>query len=122
MTLFSKKNVVIMIAMFLCITALVATFVPAFSTSFDTLVDQTVDGVNNGANSVYKLINVGAPLALLIVLGIILFSHDSRKVGLLIGIAVTILVAWLISMAVHSGWIGDFLKSIADKYFNGSNG
>ena len=122
MTLFSKKNITILLAILVCAICLVITFVPSFSATFDTLVDKTVEAGEDVSGGLYKVINVVAPICLLIILMIILGSHDSRKIGYLVGAGVIILIAWVASMAVHSGWIGDFIKHIGETYFNGSKG
>ena len=122
MTLFSKKNITILLAILVCAICLVITFVPSFSATFDTLVDKTVEAGEDVSGGLYKVINVVAPICLLIILMIILASHDSRKIGYLVGAGVIILIAWVASMAVHSGWIGDFIKHIGETYFNGSKG
>ena len=122
MTLFSKKNITILLAILVCAICLVITFVPSFSATFDSLVDGAVEAGENVGGGAYKVINVFAPAALLIILIIILFSHDSKKVSYFVGAGIVIAVAWIASMAIHSGWIGDFLKSIGEKYFNVSKG
>ena len=93
-----------------------------FSTDFDSFTDAADEGLGNVSDAVYKIAMTAGPLALLICLLIILFSHDSRKVSLIIGICVTIVLAWIAIMIVHSGWLTEFLKGIATKYFPGSDG
>ncbi len=101
----------------LCIVSL---FEPAFSSDFDDLVKNAEEATSNVSDGLYKVAMTLGPLALIVCLVIILFSHDSRKVSMLIGICVTIIIAWLCIMVVHNGWLKDFLVNLTDKYFGGS--
>lgn len=113
----------VILAGIMCLAIIISLLpVGALSANIDSLIDNSTEVVTNVSDGIYKIAMVAGPLALGIILLIIMFSHDSRKVSMLIGIGITILIAWLAIIIVHNGYIKDFLENIGNNYFRGSGG
>ena len=113
------QKVVMYMLTALLLIASVLSVVTAWGSDFSSLAGEGEKAITEVKDGIVKIAMAAGPLAMIICLLIIMFSHDSRKVSMVVGILITIFIAWLAIMIINSGYVKDFISHISDTYFKG---
>ena len=91
---------------------------PATSGSLSELVDNADQAMSTGTEKLSKVGSTACILVMVVMFIVMMFTKDSRKVGMLWGTIFTAFIAFLGIQIVSHGWIVNFIENIANKYFS----
>lgn len=91
---------------------------PSTSGSLSELVDNVDTAMESGTEKVGKFGTTASILVMAVLFIALMFTKDSRKVGIIWAGIATAAIAFLGLQIVTHGWIVRFLENLANKYFS----